>query len=160
MRAKKIFAVVIALLMLCTTIISANAANTASERQPIYYKYGSQPQVATAVYTLKYNPNMNCVRATNAVYYITSAIDAAQRNFTGYIYMDVTLSVGSDDDWDDAYLATSGNYAEFSLDDYYIPAGKTLTKATAYFETNEFVGMLVPNQNYTTARTEQDLVVP
>lgn len=160
MRFKKIFAVVIALLMLCTTIISANAANTASEKKPIYYKYGSRPQVATAVYTLKYNPNMNCVRATNAVYYITSAIDASQRNFTGYIYMDVTLNVGSDDDWGSAYLVTSGNYAEFSLDDYFIPAGKTLTKATAYFETNEYVESLNGNPNYTIARTDQDLVVP
>ena len=167
MILKKIFAVVIAIMMFCTTIISANAANMETQTDDIYDTH-TNIKVARTVYTLMYDSSMNCVRATNAIYYSTLDIHASQRNFPGFIYMDVVLSKGSDDDWTADYLTTAGTYAAFSLEGDPIPAGKTLTSASAYFETNRFVSKDITadnkdyyaNTNFTDAYTEHDLVIP
>lgn len=159
MIRKRVFAIIVAIVMLGATIIPANAANTASEDYILHDKHNGK-KVAVAHYTLAYNPGMECVRATNAISYVTGNIIASQRNFPGYIYLFVSLSAGNYEDWGSASLDTSGDYAEFHLTDYYIPAGKTLSSASAYFETNYDVDGLYANGNYTSVYTSQDLVIP
>ena len=107
---------------------------------------------------------MNCVRATNEVTYYTARIDVSQRNFSGYIKLNVQLNIGRWEDEKAAYLMTTGSSVAFNTDDYYIPAGRTLSQATASFRTNQRVIVdgqtYEANQNYTEAYTTNDLIVP
>ena len=163
MKFKKFFALIVAALMLCCAIISVSA-----ERQThVINDKALDVKAATATYTLVYYSGMNCVRATNAIRYETNVVNVAQRNFPGYINMDVTMNAGYWFDYGAAYLTTTSSYAAFSLNDYYIPAGKIIVEATAYFDTNyevepdEYDGQFYyENSNYTGAYTSLRLVAP
>lgn len=163
MKFKKFFALVIAVIMLCAMVVSVGAANPDTQRHTIYHNSNGDT-VAVARYSLYYNSYMNCVRATNEVTYYTARIDVSQRNFSGYIKLNVQLNIGRWEDEKAAYLMTTGSSAAFNTDDYYIPAGRTLSQATASFRTNQRVIVdgqtYEANQNYTEAYTTNDLIVP
>ena len=103
---------------------------------------------------------MNCVRATNEIFYASNVIDVSQRNFPGYISLFVTLNVGHHEDEDSRVLSTLGTYSEFHLEDYYIREGKVMTEASAYFATNVDVDSYYRNRNYSIAYTEYELEIP
>lgn len=161
MKLKKIFALFIAIVMLCTAVVSVGAAR----QEHVIYDVAQNEKAATAIYTLDYYSGMNCVRAMNAIQY-EKKVNVAQRNFPGYILLDVSMNVGYWLDWKADYLTTSSYYA-FFFDDYYIPAGRTFTEATAYLDTNlevspdEFDGQYYyENSNYTDASTSTNLIIP
>lgn len=163
MKFKKLFAIVLAVALLCTMVVSVSAINPDTQRHTIY-RYSNGETVAVARYSLYYNSYMNCVRATNEINYYTARIDVSQRNFSGYIRLNVQLNIG---DWEDEradHLMTDGSNDYFTTDDYYIPAGKTLSQATAFFTTNQEVVLdgitYEANQNYSEAYTTNVLTVP
>lgn len=166
MKLKKILALFMVMVIFCTACVSVGAISEEYIIYDIHYEDDEDAFAATAIYTLIYNENMNCVKATNAIRYERDNVHVTQRNFPGYINMDVEMNTGYWFDYGAAYLATTSTYTDFSLNEYYIPAGKIFVKATAYFETNyevepdDFDGQYYyANSNYTGAYTSQRLMV-
>ena len=131
MNIKKFFALVVVAVLLCATVVSAGAAQT---KHMIYTNNNLRDEAAVAVYTLAYNASLNCVSATNGIYY-RSGVAVADRNFPGYIDLHITMPTNSWHGSNTQYLTTSSINTQFSLE-YLFSAGQTPAQAYAEFSTN------------------------
>ena len=165
MKLKKILALVVVAIMLCTVVVSVGAASYDYDQQTIY-DVNTGKEAAKARYYLNYYSYTNCVRATNAITYYSN-VHVSQCNFPGYISLKVVTSGGTWTAETAEYLHVTSDtpsnykYAEF-YSDFYIPAGCVLTSASAYYSTNDdnmvSSGYYV-NYNYDWVETSADLVV-
>ena len=139
MRMKKIFAFVLATVMMLSMAISASADSFTSNRVYICENDANgQPttkKVAVATYRIDYFLGTNCVRASSTVTYLN--LDQSQYNFPAYIDLSVSVVSGS----------TEGDYSQTNIGyittqngsvwvDIYIPLGAVIGTAEASFETN------------------------
>ena len=161
MKFKKFFALAIAVIMFCTSIVSVSAAR----RTHISFDIEdllTEDVAATAYYELGYYSGMNCVRAINRITY-GEDMDVSQCNFPGLIALNVTMNESSWNARKVEYLFTTTYHDEFSLE-YYIPAGYVLVEAVAAYSTNEMDVVYnektyYANLNYDYVKTSTDLVV-
>ena len=159
MKFKKFFALAIAVIMLCTAVVSVNAANYDSDYDFIT-DLNTNANAAKVNYSLLYNSYANCIRATNAIIYYSN-VHVSQRNFPGYISLEVVMNGGKWTAETAEFLHTTSNNYEF-YSDFYIPAGYVLTSASAYYSTNDdnkvSDGYYV-NYNYSWVTISNNLVV-
>ena len=161
MKFKKFFALAIAVVMLCTAIVSVGAA----PRDYISFEIKdllTDEVAATAHYTLQYYSGMNCVMATNRINY-GDDMDVSQCNFPGFIELTVTMNESSWNARKVEYLFTTTYQDEFSSV-FYIPSGCVLVKAVATYSTNEMDVVYngktyYANLNYASVKTSTNLEV-
>ena len=159
MKLKKILALVVVAVMLCTVVVSVGAANYDYDQKTIYDVH-TGTDAARARYYLNYYSYTNCVRATNAITYYSN-VDVSQRNFPGYISLEVVTTGGTWTAETAEYLHTTSNSAEF-YSDFYIPAGCVLKSASASYSTNDYNMVssgYYANYHYNWVETSADLVV-
>lgn len=159
MKFKKFFALAIAVIMLCTAIVSVGATNYDHDYK-IICDVHTGDDAAKARYYLNYYSYTNCVRATNAITYYSN-VDVSQRNFPGYIFLEVVTNGGTWTAETAEYLHTTSNSAEF-YSDFYIPAGYVLTSTSASYSTNDYNMVscgYYANYHYGWVETSADLVV-